>query len=101
MKNTKNKERRNPFDSESLKEMNSFKTTFLLNLCQWAIAACVFAFVIFCVYLLSVATSYFSPNLESFYSEFLLLNPILQVVIGVVLAVLFMALATTLLNRES
>lgn len=71
MKNKKKlRERRNPFDSEVLKEMNSFKTTFLLNLSGWAIAALVFAFLVFCVYLLSLAFSYLSPTLANFYSYF-------------------------------
>lgn len=92
------RERRNPFDSEVIKEMNSFKFTFFDNLMQWSFAALVFAFMIFGFYLLSLAFSYLSPTLDNLHSYFLLLNSTFQVMIGVVLAVVIMALVGTAMS---
>lgn len=99
MKNKKElRERRNPFDSEVLKEMNSFKFTFLDNLIGWSIAALAFAVTIFCFYLLSLAFSYLSPTLDNLYSYFLLLNSNFQVLIGMAVAVVIMALVGTVMS---
>lgn len=95
------KHNRNPFSAESIKEMNSFKNTFLLNLFKWSLWAFCFLFLVGIVFLLETVFNYLTPLSNSVYHYFLDFNIVWQSIIVTLFIIMALALVATVVELSN